>query len=127
MPIALDPKRRADFIIEAERGNPDTATVFQIRALTFRQRREIEDTLFAFDTKTQQTLGRTAMARSLRLKYGLTGWRNFNASDGSPIKFDTDANGNATDATLDFIDDDTAREVSDAIAELSELQKADRD
>ena len=127
MPIALDPKRRADFIIEAERGTPDTATVFQIRALTYRQRRDIEDTLFAFDQQAQQAVSRTGMARTLRLRYGLTGWRNFKAANGDSIKFDTDANGNATDATLDFIDDDSAREISDAIAELSELPKADRD
>lgn len=123
MPIALDPKRRADFIIEAERGNPDTATVFQIRALTYRQRREVEDALFAFEQAEGKAVSRTGMARHLRLRFGLVGWRNFK---GAP-PFETDANGYATDAMLDFIDDDTAREVSDAIVALSELSKVDRD
>lgn len=127
MPIALDPKRRADFIIEAERGNPDTATVFQIRALTYRQRREVEDALFAFEQAEGKAVSRTGMARHLRLRFGLTGWRNFNDASKQPIKFETDANGYATDAMLDFIDDDTAREVSDAIVALSELSKVDRD
>jgi hypothetical protein len=127
MPIALDPKRRDDFIIEAERGTPDTATVFQIRALTYRQRRDIEDKVHSLNHATREVFTNAGLMRMLRLRYGLTGWRNFKAANGDPIKFDTDANGNATDATLDFIDDDSASEISDAIAELSELPKADRD
>lgn len=126
MPIALDPKRRSDFIVEAERGTPETATVFHIRALTYRQRREVEDALFAFEHGAGNAVNRTGLARTIRLKYGLTGWRNFNGADGA-VKFESDSDGHATDAALDYLDDATARELSDAIHALTELQKADRD
>lgn len=124
MAIALDPKRRVDYVLKAERGT-ETPTVFHLRALTFRERCDLNDALMAVEGG--ETFYRTGTLQRERLRSGLVGWSNFNDASGAAVRFVADPNGKASDASLDYLDQATASELSDAIADLSVLSGPDRD
>lgn len=124
MPIALDPDRKVEYVLKAERESDD-ATTFHLRALTLRERAEVDDC--AFTLHGDEVLLKNAARRVALLTRGLTGWTNFNDARRSPVPFvKTDA-GRPNESTLSRLDDDTVVELAQAIADLSQITEADQD
>jgi hypothetical protein len=72
MPIALDPDRTVEYVLKAERESDD-ATVFYLRALSLRERAEVEDAAFTLHGEevlmknaTRRLAGATSSTRSVR-------------------------------------------------------------
>lgn len=123
MPIALDPKRTERYILAAEREQTNP-TVFLLRALTHRQRAEVEDAAFAH-MSTGAVEARIGMVRHMRLQRGLVGWERFFDVLGEPVTFVAERGGGAAAVSLDMLDGATTAELSDAIHALSTLTNAE--
>lgn len=124
MPIALDTDRKVEYILKAERES-DEATVFYLRALSLRERAEVEDA--AFTLHGEEVLMKNATRRIALLARGLTGWRNFIDSKRQAVIFVSDSRGRAADASLDRLDDATVVELAQAITDLSSVSEIDQD
>jgi hypothetical protein len=125
MPIALDPIRTHRYTLQAERSHA-TPTVFLIRALTVRQRAEVADLVTA--SSGGDFAPNLAQQRMRRVEFGLVGWEALCTADGSEVEFVAHrVHGGAAEASLNRLPDDAIVELSEAIAELSDLPRAARD
>jgi hypothetical protein len=124
MPIALDPDRTVEYVLKAERESDD-ATVFYLRALSLRERAEVEDA--AFTLHGEEVLMKNATRRLALLARGLTGWGNFVDKKRQAVVFEKDSRGRADDASLNRLDDETVVELAQVIADLSQVSEADQD
>ncbi|MDH5640849.1 MAG: hypothetical protein OEY28_06110 [Nitrospira sp.] len=101
--IAFNPNREYEYILQEERGLPkDQQTVFILRGLTHGQHSEVLD--------CNPRIG--AMA-SIRLRYGLVGWKNLRTEDGKQVVF------TKGDAALDFLGAAAAMELEMRIAAIT--------
>lgn len=89
MAIAIDPREKFEYILEADRDKPeDEQTVWELRALTFAQRNALEDMpTFTGEKEVAPKMGK--MTRET-LRAGLAGWRNFKDARGRIIEFECD-------------------------------------
>lgn len=103
MPIAIDPRRTEEFVLEEER-DASLPTVFEIRGLTVRERAEVADAFYTagLDGSVAYTPHK---AKLLASRHGLVGWRSFR-----------DVAGNAFEPTRG--QDGRAMNVGDALERL---------
>lgn len=126
MAIALDPKRRVEYTLKAERDKPD-ATKFILRALTFRERCEVEDEAYEVDMRTGQVLSKVGAMRYANLSRGLVGWVNFKNKKGEQVEFTATPSGAPTEDALGMLGDEHVTELANRIQEMSQVGKADQD
>lgn len=102
MPIAIDPNRITDYVLECDRALPrDQQSAFEIKPPTLATSNEAAAKLRAETrpdgTSTEPDGNGFAL---VLLRRCLVGWKNFKTPDGSDAPFETDRVGCPTDATL---------------------------
>lgn len=130
MPIALDPSKTWDYILQAERGEA-TPTTFTLKALTVADEAELQDRMVAVEDGTTRVLSGTHTLDTLRK--GLVGWHSFRFADGTAAPYATDPgrrmrDGRAcvSDAALALLTPAVRKELAEAIIERNTITEAER-
>jgi len=88
MPIAIDPGRVVDYVLEADRKLPkEKQTIFKVKVLRATELARLQDEFSVFNRDGSFTI-KTGSKELAILDMGITGWENFKDKNGKTIPFD---------------------------------------
>ncbi len=124
MPIAVDPGKTFDYVLECDRTLPaEEQTVFEIKVLSARELADIEDKATKFVDGGLEFRTGSQVLKILEL--GVKGWKNFRGRDGAEISF-RDNNGRPRPENWDLLRPEWRRELSNAVTEQNRVTEAER-
>jgi len=129
MPIAIDPNRVTEYVLECDRALPrEKQTIFKVRPPTLAASTEAAATLRSVTRPDGTTTDADGHAFALvMLRRCLVGWENYRTAEGEEVAFEADSGGRPSDKTLARIHPSYRGEIAIAISKLGSEKLSEDD